>query len=309
MLINRTNLNMITTGINTAMVDALKSQAALSDYNLLCYRPPKSTKKTEQYGWLANLPDYRPWIGDRHIGNVSKYGMQVTTAEFEATIELNEREIEDDDYLRAFEASKALAYKWPKKLNTMTYRLLEQGMTTLAFDQAMFFSNSHPVTNATGGTTLISNLQAGVSTSPWYLMDLSDPVARPLILRAEEAPNMRQLTSEESYARFMRRALFWGNDGDIGVGLAFWQKALRSNAVLDAANFTAARLQMSSVILEGGEKAGFRPTHLVCGETNRAAAENLLTLAQVAVQVGTSAATQSNANFNAVKLIVSPWLP
>jgi phage major head subunit gpT-like protein len=88
-----------------------------------------------------------------------------------------------------------------------------------------------------------------------------------------------------------------------------WQKALGSRAVLNAANFDAAVAQMGTITRDGGGPAAVRATHLVCGYSNRAAARTLLETQNIAVAVGTAAATISNANFGAVKLIVTPYLP
>jgi phage major head subunit gpT-like protein len=307
MLINRSNISAINIAINDAFMSGMEGYSDKGLYSQVCYTA-NSTTKTTEYGWLASMPKVREWIGDRHIGNLSRYALQITNKSYEDTVHLLREEIEDDTWVGKINIGTALGEEVERHKNEMVFGLMGQGFTQLAYDGQPFFDANHPVATAAGGTQLVSNIQAGAGPA-WYLLDLSSSVYRPIVYQTRREFGMRDMVDQNDEQVFMRDEYRWGVDGRVGAGLALWQKALGSKAALNAANFDAAVAQMGTVVRDGGGPAAVRPTHLVCGYSNRAAARTLLEAQNVAVAVGTAAATVSNTNFGAVKLIVTPYLP
>jgi phage major head subunit gpT-like protein len=307
MLINRSNISSINIAINDAFMSGMEGYTDKGLYKEVCYIG-NSTAKSTEYGWLASMPKVREWIGDRHIGNIGRYGLQVNNKSYEDTVHLLREEIEDDTWANKINIGTALGEEVERHKNEMVFGLMGQGFTQLAYDGQPFFDANHPIATAAGGTQLVSNIQAGAG-APWYLLDLSSSVFRPFIYQTRRDFSLKAMMDEQDEQVFMRDEYRWGVDGRVGAGLALWQKALGSRAVLNAANFDAAVAQMGTVVRDGGGPAAVRATHLVCGYSNRAAARTLLETQNIAVAIGTAAATISNANFGAVKLIVTPYLP
>ncbi len=111
------------------------------------------------------------------------------------------------------------------------------------------------------------------------------------------------LTEETDQNVFMNKEYVYGVDYRAAFGYTFPQLAFRSELALDDANFDAAIQSMAELTAWDGErKLEIKPTHLVCGYSNRAAA-NALLKAQF-INGG-----DTNTNAEAVELIVSPFLP
>lgn len=307
MILNKNTISAINVAINDAFNQGGTGYADKGLYQQIAFST-RSTSQTEQYGWLASVPSIREWVGDRHLGNLAQYALQVGNKKFEATVHLLRDEIEDDSYAMKVPMATALGEEVERHKNEMVFKLLGHGFTSLAYDGQPFFNANHPVTNAAGGTTLLSNLQAGAG-SPWYLMDLSSSVYRPIVFQTRREFALREMLGEQDEQVFMRDEFRWGVDGRCGAGLALWQKAFASQAPLNSTNFDLAVQAMGTYIREGGGPAGGRPTHLVCGYSNAAAAKQLLETQLIAQAVGTGGAAVTNYNFGAVKLIVTPYLP
>lgn len=307
MLLNRNSIQAISVQFNDAFMNAQDAYPDKDLYKQIAYVSP-SGAKTEEFGWLAQIPRVREWIGDRHIGNLARYAMQVTNRKFESTVHLLRDEIDDDSFVSKINMGTALGEEVERHKNELVFNLLSSGFTTLGYDGQTFFNANHPVVSATGGTQLVSNLQAGAG-NPWFLMDMSSSVFRPIVYTDRKKFGMRAMLDEQDEQVFMRDEFRWGVDGRCGAGFALWQKAFASRQALTSANFDAAVQNMGQVVRDGGGAAGARPTHLVCGYSNRAAAKALLDTATTAVAIGTGGAAVDNYNFGAVKLIVTPYLP
>ena len=77
------------------------------------------------------------------------------------------------------------ARRHPEKL---IFGLRAPGFATHCYDGRLFFDTDHPVTDAAGAITQVSNFQGGAGTA-WYLLDTSRSIR--LIIRAGNARNTR----------------------------------------------------------------------------------------------------------------------
>jgi len=100
---------------------------------------------------------------------------------------------------------------------------------------------------------------------------------------------------------FLDRQYLYGVDARYVAGFGFHQLAYGSKATLDAAAFAAARLVLETQKRPDGTPLPVMATHLVCGPTNRAAAEAILKKEYLT-------AGETNTNYKAVELIVNPFL-
>ncbi|MFN3752368.1 MAG: Mu-like prophage major head subunit gpT family protein [Thiobacillus sp.] len=292
-------LTALRTGFSKAFQDALA--ATQTDWEKIATRVPSSSA-SNTYGWLNQFPTLREWVGDRVLKDMAAQAYQVQNKLYEGTVAVKRTDIEDDNvgvYTPLFaemgRAAKAHA-------DQLVFGLLAAGETTTCYDGQNFFDTDHPVypnVDGTGTATLVSNLQAGTGPA-WYLLDTSRAL-KPLIFQERTKPELETLTSTQDEGVFMRDEYRYGIRYRCNAGFGFWQLAYKSKAPLDQANFNAAMAAMMSVRADGGRPLGVKPTHLVVPPSLRADALKL-------VESQLVGGGDSNPNYKAVEVIVSPWV-
>lgn len=292
-------LASLRTGYSKAFQDALISTP--TDWDKIATRVPSSSA-SNTYGWLGQFPALREWVGDRVLKDMAAQAYQVQNKLYEGTVAVKRTDIEDDNvgvYTPLFaemgRAARAHA-------DALVFGLLAAGESTLCYDGQNFFDTDHPVypnVDGTGTAATVSNLQAG-SGAPWYLLDCSRSL-KPLIFQERTTPELESLTSTQDEAVFMRDEYRFGIRYRCNAGFGFWQLAYKSKAALDAENFNAAMAAMMQAKADGGRPLGVRPTHLLVGPSLRADALKL-------VESQLVGGGDSNPNYKAVQVIVSPWL-
>lgn len=292
-------LTSLRTGYGKAFQDALA--ASPTDWAKVATRVP-SSNTSNTYGWLGQYPALREWVGDRAIKDMAASGYQIANKLYEGTVAVKRTDIEDDNvgiYTPLFSEMGRAAAAHPDEL---VFGLLAAGESTLCYDGQNFFDTDHPVypnVDGTGTATTVSNLQAGTG-APWYLLDCTRS-HKPLIFQERTTPELESLTSTQDEAVFMRDEYRFGVRYRCNAGFGFWQLAHKSKAALTEANFNAAMAAMMQIKADGGRPLGVRPTHLLVGPSLRADALKL-------IESQLTGGGDSNPNYKAVQVIVSPWL-
>lgn len=292
-------ITSLRTGFSKAFQDALV--ATPTDWETVATRVP-SSNTSNTYGWLNQFPKLREWVGDRVVKDMAAAGYQITNKLFEATVAVKRTDIEDDNvgvYTPLFaemgRAAKAHA-------DELVFGLLAAGESTLCYDGQNFFDTDHPVypnVDGTGTATTVSNLQAGTGPA-WYLLDNSRAL-KPLIFQERTTPELEAMTASNDEGVFTRDEYRYGIRYRCNAGFGFWQMAYKSKAALTEANFNAAMAAMMQIQADGGRPLGVKPTHLVVPPQLRADALKL-------VESQLVGGGDSNPNYKAVQVIVSPWL-
>ena len=101
---------------------------------------------------------------------------------------------------------------------------------------------------------------------------------------------------------FNRDEFLYGIRNYLVPGYGFWQLAFGSKGTLDGTNFGAAYASLMAMTNDSGEPLGVLPNLLIVGASNRDAAMNV-----VKRERDTNGA--SNINYQAVDVLVTPWLP
>lgn len=112
-----------------------------------------STGKTTVHGWMDKFPKLREWIGPRVVETIVTQVYSLTNKKFELTVGVSRTDIEDDLlhlYAPTAQMMGMQAKEWPDDQMTP---VLEAGATTTTFDNADFFSDSHPIDTAGETTT------------------------------------------------------------------------------------------------------------------------------------------------------------
>ena len=292
-------ITALRTGFSKAFQDALA--ATTTDWEKIATRVPSSSA-SNTYGWLNQFPTLREWVGDRVLKDMAASAYQVQNKLYEGTVGVKRTDIEDDNvgvYTPLF-AEMGRAAK--NHADQLVFALLAAGETTVCYDGQNFFDTDHPVfpnVDGTGTAATVSNLQAGTGPA-WYLLDTSRAL-KPLIFQERTTPELEALTSTQDEGVFMRDEYRYGIRYRCNAGFGFWQLAYKSKAALDAANFNAAMAAMMGVKADGGRPMGVKPTTLVVPPSLRAAALSL-------IEAQLTTGGESNPNYKAVEVIVSPWL-
>lgn len=292
-------LASLRTGYSKAFQDALA--ATPTDWEKLATRVPSSST-SNTYGWLNQYPALREWVGARVVKDMAASAYQVQNKLYEGTVGVARTDIEDDNvgvYTPLFaemgRAAKAHA-------DQLVFALLAAGESTLCYDGQNFFDTDHPVypnANGTGTAAQVSNLQAGTDRA-WYLLDASRAL-KPLIFQERTTPELEAMTASNDEGVFTTDTYRYGIRYRCNAGFGFWQLAYKSKAALNAANFNAAMAAMMQVKADGGRPMGVKPTHLVVPPALRAQALSL-------IEAQLTGGGDSNPNYRAVEVVVSPWL-
>jgi phage major head subunit gpT-like protein len=291
MIISQAALSGIYRSFRTVFNDAF--EGAPSQWPVAAMEVPSEGRDID-YKWLGAFPAMREWIGERAIKSLEGFGYVITNKSFEATVEVDRDDIEDDQigvYKPMIQGLAASAKQHP---DTLVFALLAAGFSTVCYDGQYFFDTDHPV----GGSS-VSNSGGGSGTA-WYLMDLSRPI-KPIILQIRKRPEFVALDRPEDDSVFMHKKYRYGVDDRKNVGYGLWQLAYGSKQTLDATAYAAARAAVMAFKNDEGAPLGIVPTHLVVPPTLESAARSILTVA-------TNAAGAGNPWYNTAQLVVVPWL-
>lgn len=291
MLINRENLNAMYNGFKAAFVKAFSGvQPVWSSVATLV----PSTAKTENYGWLGQMPRLREWVGDRLVKSIAASGYAITNKKFESTIGVPREDIEDDGYGVFASLFSEMGYAAATHPDELVFSLLAAGFTTNCYDGQYFFDVDHPV-----GSGVVSN-HGGGSSTPWFLLDTSRPL-KPLIFQKRREYALNALTDPKDEGVFMRDEYRYGVDARCNVGFGFWQMAFGSKVTLDATGYAAARSAMQSFKSDEGRPLGVKPNLLVVPPSLEAAAFAVVGAEKLANG-------QDNPFYNTAQILVCPWL-
>lgn len=296
MLVNAESVSLAFKGFKTVFEHSYL-EAPVHHDKIVMIVPSQS--RDETYGWLGQFPAMREWVGPRHVHNLVANGFVISNKKFEATVEISRDDIADDKlglFKPMFAEMGQASRRHPEEL---VFGLLASGFTTNCYDGQFFFDTDHPVVDASGNTTSVSNFQGGSGTA-WYLLDTSRAV-RPIIWQEREKYEFQQLTQETSEYVFKNDKYLYGVRARVNAGFGLWQMAYGSKEPLNASNYAAARAAMMSATADGGRKLGIAPNVLVVPPSLEDAGLRLLN-----TEFGTGG--ESNPWKGTAQLIVTPYL-
>jgi len=291
LVVNKANLNIIFQAFKTAFNNAFAG--ADRQWDKIATLVPSSSKE-EKYAWLGQFPRLREWLGDRQVKSLSLHDYSIKNKKFESTVGVPKDDIDDDSYGVLTPLMSEMGYAAQTHPDELMFDLLAKGFTETCYDGQFFFDTDHPVNGAS-----VSNMQAGAGT-PWFLLDASRPL-KPLIFQRRRDYDFKAMTDDDDEKVFMREEFRYGVDARVNGGFGLWQLALGSKAALSAANFDSAVEAMMGFKSDEGRPLGVKPSILVVGPGNRAAAKAVIDKEKLA-------GGEDNTNYKAVEVMVVPWL-
>jgi phage major head subunit gpT-like protein len=265
MIINQENLANIYVGLSTAFNAAFQAAPDLWFRQVAMVVP--STGASMDYKFILDFPGMREWIGDRVIKSLAGKNWVVENQDWEATVEVLRKHIEDDQIGLYAPIVSALAEEAAHHPNQLIAALIADN--PLCFDGQNFFDTDHPVGTGTAG-----NYDAGASTA-WYLLDTRGAL-KPFIFQSRRGVELTRMDRPDDENVFMRNAFRYGVDARYAVAVGLWQKAYKSTQTLNGTYYGAARAAMMAYENEEGRKLGVKPSLLVVPPSLEGSARELL---------------------------------
>jgi phage major head subunit gpT-like protein len=259
-----------------------------------------ATTRIMDYNFLLDFPMVREWIGDRQISSLEPKAFQVETKDWEATIEVDRNDIEDDQLGFYNPIVAALAQEARKHPEKLIADLLAGGFDTPCYDGQDFFSATHQV-----GDLTVSNIATG-SDTPWFLLDTSRAI-KPFIFQLRRPAQLVRMDRPDDEHAFMRKKLRYGVDYRGAAAYGLWQLAYASQDTLSPTTYAAARAAMMSVKNADGRPLGIKPSLLVVPPSLESSAREILQ-AQFIIGDPTIGGAKSNVWQGTADLLVVPEL-
>ncbi len=142
MIVNASTLKAIFVNLKTTFNNAF--DAAPNQWQDVAMVVP-STARSNDYKWLSSFPRMQKWIGDKAVKALSASGYSITNDDWEATVEVDRNDIEDDN-LGIYAPQAQMAGFSAKQLpDEIVFDLVNRAFSTPCYDGQYFFDTDHPV--------------------------------------------------------------------------------------------------------------------------------------------------------------------
>lgn len=155
MIVNRETIANIFINLKTTFNKAFDAAPAV--WQKIAMRVP-STGKLNTYAWLSNFPKMKKWIGDKALKALSAFSYTLTNDDFEATVEVDRNDIEDDTlgiYAPQAEMAGFSAKQFPDE---GVIEVVNGAFVNKCYDGQYYCDTDHPVIDPdTGAPASVSN--------------------------------------------------------------------------------------------------------------------------------------------------------
>jgi phage major head subunit gpT-like protein len=157
MLVNKSSLSAIFTGLKTIFNNALTAQPGNWQATAM---EVISTAAGEDYAWLSRFPKMRKWVGDKHIKSLEAGKYYKKNEDWEATIAVKRNDIEDDT-LGIYNTQSQMAGSAAAELHDIIVDdLKNNAFTETGIDGQYFYDTDHVVAGASVSNKLTAVLSA-----------------------------------------------------------------------------------------------------------------------------------------------------
>lgn len=187
MIVNKATIVAVFTSLKTTFNNAF--DAAPTDWQKTAMLVPSGSGQND-YTWLSAFPKMRKWIGDKVIKALSAFKYTIVNDDFEATVEVDRNDIEDDN-LGIYAPQAQMAGFSAKKLpEEIVDELKNNAFINKCYDGQYFYDTDHVVKGASvsnKGTAALSGMtqtaaDASYGAARTAIMSLTDDEGRPLKL-------------------------------------------------------------------------------------------------------------------------------
>jgi len=297
MIINQSTLSNLYTSLSAIFNQAF--EGAPTFYANLAMVVPSNTR-TNDYTFMLQFPMLQEWIGDRQIRSLAAGHYAITNKDYEATVEVDRNDIEDDQLGVYNPIVAELGRAAKQHPDYLVAQLMADGFSTACYDGEYFFDTDHKVAGSN-----VSNTGGGSGTA-WYLLDTTRAI-KPFVVQMRTTPQLVRQDRPDDEQVFMRKKFRYGVDYRGAAGYGLWQLAYASKQTLNASNYAAARAAMMAFRNDDGVPLGIRPNLLVVPPSLEAAAKEILQ-SEVVLGDATAGGSKTNVWRGTAELLVVPYL-
>lgn len=208
MIINKDSLQGVFNDLRAEFNEAF--QAAPTKWERIATKLP-SNSGSNFYGWLSTFPRMRQWVGAKHVKSLESSDYEVPNKDFEATIEVERKHVEDDQVGMYIPSAKMVGYSAAQLPDEIVFEAVNQGFSAPCYDGQAFFDTDHLV-----GEQPVSNM----STAPLSSITIAAAQASFGVARAA----MRSIKDEEGRSMNITPTVLL-----VGVALEDTARALLTN--------------------------------------------------------------------------------
>lgn len=157
MLINKQSLQGVFTDLHKEYSDAF--QMTPTNWDKIATKIP-SNSGSSFYAWLSAFPKMRRWVGAKHVKSLEATTYEVPNTDFEATIEVQRKHVEDDQVGIYMPSARMAGYSAAQLPDELVFEAVNSGFTTPCYDGQPFFDTDHLVGEqsvSNKSTALLSN--------------------------------------------------------------------------------------------------------------------------------------------------------
>ena len=154
MLVNKSSISAVFITLNTLFNKAFLGATPM--YEKIAMKVP-STGSQEDYAWLSRFPKMKRWIDEKAIKALKAFKYAIVNEDWEATVEVDRNDIEDDKLGIYAPQAQAAGISGKMLPDEIVGEVVNGAFTGLCFDGQFFCDTDHPVTDANGVVSSVSN--------------------------------------------------------------------------------------------------------------------------------------------------------
>lgn len=203
MLVNKSTISAVFLSLKTTFMNAF--DGAPSQWELTAMLVPSGSGQND-YTWLSNFPKMRKWIGDKVIKALEAFKYTVVNDDWEATVEVDRNDIEDDNLGIYAPQAQMAGYSARQLPDEIVSDLKNNAFANTCYDGQYFYDTDHSVAGASvsnKGTAALSAATAAAAAASYgaartAIMSVKDDEGRPLGLVPDvlEVPPALEITGK-----------------------------------------------------------------------------------------------------------------
>jgi len=142
MLVNAQTIQAIFLNLKTTFNNAF--EAAPSNWEQIAMLVPSGSRENV-YAWLENFPRMKQWIGEKDVKALIAHGYTVVNDDWEATVEVDRNDIEDDTLGIYAPMAQNAGYSAKQMPDEIVFDLVNNAFASTCYDGQYFFDTDHPV--------------------------------------------------------------------------------------------------------------------------------------------------------------------
>lgn len=185
MLVNKGNLTAVFITLKTIFNKAF--DAAPSIWEKTTMKVPSGSAQND-YSWLSRFPKMVKWLGSKTVKALSAFKYTVVNDDYEATVEVDRNDIEDDNIGIYSPMAQEAGYSAKQLPDEIDAELKNNAFTNTCYDGQYFYDTDHSVAGASvsnKGTAALSATTTALAAASYgvartAIMSFKDDEGRPL---------------------------------------------------------------------------------------------------------------------------------